>query len=228
MSDRFPRIAALKTADAFAKHLEASGIGLEFDRELAAAGASPLAAPFEAGRVTSGQSLRHPADGRLGRHDGRPAERFDPAALAPLRPERREVDLGRRGRGRAPGRPRESESTAVDVVHRRRDWRAARTISWPRIADRFGETATAICSSVCNSRIRDDSRAGAPGIDRTRSWPTRIRCSIESFRPACTSSPMTSSTGWSTISSRPHGSRASWDSSSWTSSTVTAISVTSC
>ena len=47
MSETYPRIASLKTAAAFREHLTRSGIALPFDDELAPAGRSPLARPFE-------------------------------------------------------------------------------------------------------------------------------------------------------------------------------------
>ena len=43
---RYPRVAAMRTADAFARHLDAERIALGFDRELAPPGASPWRGPF--------------------------------------------------------------------------------------------------------------------------------------------------------------------------------------
>jgi len=75
MSDRFPRVAALKTADAFAKHLQTTGIPLAFDRELAPAGTSPLGAPLDAGGVRVGNRFAIlPMEGWDGTTDGRPSD----------------------------------------------------------------------------------------------------------------------------------------------------------
>jgi DNA-binding GntR family transcriptional regulator len=55
-------------------------------------------------------ALLHPADGRVGRHPRRRAERSHPQALAQLRRERRQVDMGRRSGGRPPRRTGQPES----------------------------------------------------------------------------------------------------------------------
>jgi 2,4-dienoyl-CoA reductase-like NADH-dependent reductase (Old Yellow Enzyme family) len=76
MSDaRYPRVASFKTAEAFARHLAASGIDLKFDAELAAAGASPLAHPFDDGDVRVGNRFCVlPMEGWDGTRDGQPSE----------------------------------------------------------------------------------------------------------------------------------------------------------
>ena len=51
---RYPRIAALKTADDLRRHLARSNITLPFDEQLAAPAASPLARPLEAGGLRAG------------------------------------------------------------------------------------------------------------------------------------------------------------------------------
>ena len=103
MSERYPRVAALKTADAFARHLASSGIDLAFDRELAPGRASPLAAPFTFGDARIGNRFAIlPMEGWDGTTDGA-AERSHAPALAALRPERRQAHLGRRS-GRPCGR----------------------------------------------------------------------------------------------------------------------------
>lgn len=72
---RVPRVAALRTADAFAKHLAATGIALPFDRDLVAGTASPLAAPFDAGGVRIGNRFCIlPMEGWDGTPDGEPTE----------------------------------------------------------------------------------------------------------------------------------------------------------
>jgi 2,4-dienoyl-CoA reductase-like NADH-dependent reductase (Old Yellow Enzyme family) len=70
---RYQRPAALKTADAFARHLEASKITLEFDRELTHP--SPLAAPFEKGGTRVGNRFCVlPMEGWDGTVDGEPSD----------------------------------------------------------------------------------------------------------------------------------------------------------
>src|SRR5687768_12053444 len=76
MSDaRYPRVAAMRTADAFAQHLAAEGITLGFDRELAPAGASPLARSFQSGDVRVGNRFCVlPMEGWDGTADGEPSD----------------------------------------------------------------------------------------------------------------------------------------------------------
>lgn len=70
-----PPIGSLRDADAFGRHLRDRGITLPFDRELAAAGASPLARPLSCGPVTLGNRFAvHPMEGWDGTADGRPTE----------------------------------------------------------------------------------------------------------------------------------------------------------
>ncbi len=58
MSDPgWPRIASLRTAEAFRRHLDASGIALPFDETLAAGAASPLGRPLEADGLRAGNRL---------------------------------------------------------------------------------------------------------------------------------------------------------------------------
>ncbi len=71
----FPRIATLKTADAFKAHLAAAGIELPFDDELVAAAQSPLARPFNRAAGTIGNRFAIlPMEGWDGELDGRPSE----------------------------------------------------------------------------------------------------------------------------------------------------------
>jgi NADPH2 dehydrogenase len=71
----YPRIAALKTAAAFRSHLEKSGIPLVFDDELAAPGASPLAAPIDVGGVRIGNRFCIlPMEGWDGTPEGAPSD----------------------------------------------------------------------------------------------------------------------------------------------------------
>ena len=75
MADRYPRLASLKTADAFEAHLRTSGIDLAFDRTLAAPEASPLAAPLDlAGVQLPNRFAILPMEGWDGTTDGRPTD----------------------------------------------------------------------------------------------------------------------------------------------------------
>lgn len=72
---RFPRVASLKTPDAFRRHLESSGIHLGFDDTLAPAASSPLAAPLTVDGVTIGNRFCIlPMEGWDGTTDGKPSE----------------------------------------------------------------------------------------------------------------------------------------------------------
>jgi 2,4-dienoyl-CoA reductase-like NADH-dependent reductase (Old Yellow Enzyme family) len=71
----YPRIATLKTADAFRAHLTASGIPLAFDDRLAAPAASPLAQPIEVDGVRVGNRFCIlPMEGWDGTADGEPTD----------------------------------------------------------------------------------------------------------------------------------------------------------
>jgi 2,4-dienoyl-CoA reductase-like NADH-dependent reductase (Old Yellow Enzyme family) len=71
----FPRLAALKTADAFRAHLDRSGIRLSFDHDLSPAGSSPLGQPFEsAGFRVGNRFCVLPMEGWDGTRDGCPSE----------------------------------------------------------------------------------------------------------------------------------------------------------
>ena len=76
MSDaRYQRVAAMKTADAFAQHLAAERITLGFDRELAPAGSSPLARPFQIADIRVGNRFCVlPMEGWDGTPDGEPSD----------------------------------------------------------------------------------------------------------------------------------------------------------
>ncbi len=72
---RYPRVAALRTAEAFSRHLAASGIALGFDPELAPAGQSPLGEPFQMGDVRVGNRFCVlPMEGWDGTSDGEPTD----------------------------------------------------------------------------------------------------------------------------------------------------------
>jgi len=71
----YPRIASLKTAEAFRRHLDDSAIPLAFDDELAAPADSPLARPIDAGGVRVGNRFCIlPMEGWDGTSDGEPSE----------------------------------------------------------------------------------------------------------------------------------------------------------
>lgn len=71
----YPRVAALATAEAFARHLARSAIALGFDPELAAPAGSPLAQPLETDRVRIGNRFCIlPMEGWDGTTDGEPSE----------------------------------------------------------------------------------------------------------------------------------------------------------
>ena len=71
----YPRVAALRTAELFGRHLAAEHIALGFDAELAPAGSSPLGDPFEIGGVRVGNRFCVlPMEGWDGTSDGEPSE----------------------------------------------------------------------------------------------------------------------------------------------------------
>jgi 2,4-dienoyl-CoA reductase-like NADH-dependent reductase (Old Yellow Enzyme family) len=73
--DRFPRVAALKTAAALRAHLAASHIPLEFDEDLAPAAESPLAQPIETDGLRAGNRFCIlPMEGWDGTRDGEPSD----------------------------------------------------------------------------------------------------------------------------------------------------------
>jgi 2,4-dienoyl-CoA reductase-like NADH-dependent reductase (Old Yellow Enzyme family) len=75
VTQAIPRIASLKTADAFRAHLTKSGIPLEFDDVLAAPADSPLARPIEIdGHRVGNRFCILPMEGWDGTADGEPSE----------------------------------------------------------------------------------------------------------------------------------------------------------
>lgn len=71
----FPRVASLKTSEAFEARLAALGIELPFDPALAAAPGSPLSQPIERGGLGAGNRWAIlPMEGWDGTEDGRPTE----------------------------------------------------------------------------------------------------------------------------------------------------------
>jgi 2,4-dienoyl-CoA reductase-like NADH-dependent reductase (Old Yellow Enzyme family) len=74
-STNYPRVASLKTAEAFRRHLEQSGIPLAFDDDLVAPAASPLAQPIEVDGVRVGNRFCIlPMEGWDGTRDGEPSD----------------------------------------------------------------------------------------------------------------------------------------------------------
>jgi len=71
----YPRVAALATPQAFARHLAQAGIELGFDEQLKAPGSSPLAQAFEADGVRIGNRFCIlPMEGWDGTTDGEPSD----------------------------------------------------------------------------------------------------------------------------------------------------------
>jgi NADPH2 dehydrogenase len=71
----YPRVAALKTPDAFRQHLRACGASIAFDETLDAAATSPLAQPFELDGVHIGNRFCIlPMEGWDGTADGEPSD----------------------------------------------------------------------------------------------------------------------------------------------------------
>ena len=180
----YPRIATLKTTEAFRAHLTASGIPLAFDDRLAAPGASPLAQPIEVDGVRVGNRFCIlPMEG-LGWDVRRRAERFDAPALASFRDQRRQVDVGRGSRRRSPRWPGESESAVDDAAEPVGDRGAARGARAPHIGiglvrrrwrSVHRPPADALGALCATRRLR------SPGADRGL---RTIRCSIDDFQAA--------------------------------------------
>jgi NADPH2 dehydrogenase len=71
----YPRVATLRTAEAFRAHLAASGIPLDFDAELASGASSPLGQPIDVDGVRVGNRFCIlPMEGWDGTPDGEPSE----------------------------------------------------------------------------------------------------------------------------------------------------------
>jgi 2,4-dienoyl-CoA reductase-like NADH-dependent reductase (Old Yellow Enzyme family) len=71
----WPRVAALKTADAFRAHLTRSNIHLQFDDAVESGAASPLAQPIDVGGVRIGNRFCIlPMEGWDGTRDGKPSD----------------------------------------------------------------------------------------------------------------------------------------------------------
>src|SRR4026208_198385 len=75
MTSPYPRVAALKTADTFRRHLAACGAALQFDDTLESPEASPLARPFELDGIRVGNRFCIlPMEGWDGTLDGEPSD----------------------------------------------------------------------------------------------------------------------------------------------------------
>lgn len=76
MKINYPRIASLKTPDAFTMHVHNLGVEIPFDREVQTGSGSPLAQPFTlaSGRVIGNRFCIHPMEGWDGTTDGKPTE----------------------------------------------------------------------------------------------------------------------------------------------------------
>jgi NADPH2 dehydrogenase len=72
---RYPRVASLKTADAFRAHLAGAGIPMAFDDALATAGSSPLSRPIDVDGIRAGNRFCIlPMEGWDGTADGEPTD----------------------------------------------------------------------------------------------------------------------------------------------------------
>ena len=88
--------------DAFQAHLRKLNIAIPVDRELLAGAASPLGQPMRSQRLSIGNRFAiQPMEGWDGTPDGRPSE-LTFRRWRKFRPQRRQVDLGRRSRRRPP------------------------------------------------------------------------------------------------------------------------------
>ena len=76
MKNRYPRIASLKTPDAFNAHIHNLRVEIPFDREVRPGSESPLAQTFKlaSGRVIGNRFCTHPMEGWDGTTDGKPTE----------------------------------------------------------------------------------------------------------------------------------------------------------
>ena len=170
----FPRIASLKTAQAFRARLAALSLALPFDESLQSAPTSPLVPPNRGGRSDGRQPLVHPADGRVGRHARRTTQRVDHSALAALRPERRQADLGRRSRGGPRGRPGQPQPTGHPRGHGRRSRGPAPGAGRraPRAVRRDRRSAGRAAAHALGPLL-----ASLVARARRRALPTATRCS---------------------------------------------------
>ena len=182
---RFPRVAALKTADALRRHLTTNGITLEFDDTLTSPESSPLAAPLTVEGVHHRQPLLHPAHGRMGRNDRRPAERPDDPPLETFRLERRQADLGRRSRRHLSRGASESESARARRSHRTIDCRltGGARVGAPRSV-RTGRRRRPLHRSAVDAF--GPLRPACFKARRRRSPPMRIHSSTPAFLAAST------------------------------------------
>ena len=106
-----PRRVASRPRTHSAQHLARVRRVTRVRRHARCAGGVAAGAAVRARRRPRRQPLLHPADGRLGRHARRRAERPDAPPLGALRHQRREADLGRRGGRRPARRPRQSRTS---------------------------------------------------------------------------------------------------------------------
>jgi 2,4-dienoyl-CoA reductase-like NADH-dependent reductase (Old Yellow Enzyme family) len=76
MPMQYTRVARLKSAELFRRHIEQLGIHLPFDEQLIGGDASPLAQPYtlRSGRVIGNRFCTSPMEGWDGTQDGKPTE----------------------------------------------------------------------------------------------------------------------------------------------------------
>ena len=101
MNPAYPKVAQLKTVAQLRERLAALGCELPIDEQILTADeGSPLARPLTMGRFRLGnRCCIHPMEGWDAKGDGSPSE-HTLAAVADVRQERGQADLGGRGRGR--------------------------------------------------------------------------------------------------------------------------------
>jgi NADPH2 dehydrogenase len=77
MSNPYPRVARLKTADSFRDYLASLGINLPFDEEMRSGPASPMAQPYilKDGKVIGNRFCILPMEGWDGTEDGNPTDK---------------------------------------------------------------------------------------------------------------------------------------------------------
>ena len=185
MSDaRYVRVAALKNAALFRRHLESAGIDLGFDDALLPPAESPFGQPFVDGPVRVGNRFCVlPMEGWDGTTAGEPSDltrrrwqRFG-ASGAKLIWGGEAVAVRHDGRANPNQLLMSERNRAGAGVAPRRARR-------PRIASASARTPTATSISACSSRTRAASRARTCGTGPSRSPRTSIPSSTSAFPAA--------------------------------------------
>ena len=147
----YPKAGSFDGVSGFRSYVQSLGLDMPCDDIVS--GGPEFAARFAARirRHEDRPSPRSAADGGLGLPDRRPAVGEHQAALAALRLERRQADLGRRGLRRAARRPGQSEAARHGASTARRISPACARSSSTRTRKR--PAAKTISSSACSSPI---------------------------------------------------------------------------